>query len=753
MSCNEELLERVGLGYQSLFATQGLVARDHFEEILTALRDRSENLETRKLIAQQLGTWSVCVEASIREGLYREHAARIFDMVAALASLEDDGEDGRDYDGELEIPKRLADTLSTASSMDQTQSLAAEMMPLAYEAALKIVESGRKLGSKTPFVSEGPSISRSETVEALMRIVPYSGTAPHVPTAVPLLVRLIKTGPKQLQDSAKSSLQSMSSTAKENFRGHAGAILELIEAGGNDQLIFLFSSDPELYASDMEGLHARLPAIFRMPFMHASGILLQVAQKNGHVLEPYVPNLMQQLRTDSQMGALILMMLKEVALKCPATIYPLLDEIEPLAMRTNGGDLQFANILGAAGKQSSETADAVLPRLMKVLQNPNIQSYVPATVFMEILNLKELYSSRDVLTPFLELVRSKRGQADTQVQLIEDWYEGLSLKSVNTRIDNLEARIDAMNARIAETCTNFEEVKAYVDQNIADVKDFVGEIVKKLPSPKRLEVVGRIHKTLILHFECVHTGREYPIETKDWSKWLKMGFSLLKCGKLILDVGMGNPLGILKTGVDAVKQIYTAYSSNDDDEFNTYITQPFLTSDEQDQLINKLRDQGFFDKFEYDPQAPGWYLVNPADGTLPAGEAGSVTKVQKKEGASTIKALVGEAVSHFGDDNANAAVEIASTVKEVKRGVAESKSPEATSAGSKTPTRSPMHDVKSPAVAKASATSAARSAPGADAERYETAIYKLEERIQALEKEIADMKAHPPPAGGCCTIA
>lgn len=371
---------------------------------------------------------------------------------------------------------------------------------------------------------------------------------------------------------------------------------------------------------------------------------------------------------------------------------------------------------------------------------------------MEVLNLKEVYSSRDIITPYMELVRSKRSMADTQVQLIEDWYEGLSLKGLNTRIDSLEERIDAMNARVAETCTNFEEVKAYVDQNIADVKDFVGEIVKKLPQPKRLEVVGRMRKTLILHFECVHTGREYPIESKDWNKWLKMGFSLLKAGKAVLDLGMGNPLGIVKTGVDAVQQIYGAYKTNDDDEFNTYITQPFLTSDEQDQLLNKLRDQGFFEKFDYDAQAPGWYLKNPEDGTLPAGEAGSVTKVKSKKGTSSVKDLIGEAVNHFGDENATTAAELASTVQEIKEGAAESKSPAATSAGSKTPTRSPMHEAKTPAKANA-ARGASTAVSGADAERYETAIYKLEERLQALEKEIADMKAHPPAAGGCCTIA
>ena len=81
-----------------------------------------------------------------------------------------------------------------------------------------------------------------------------------------------------------------------------------------------------------------------------------------------------------------------------------------------------------------------------------------------------------------------------------------------------------------------------------------------------------------------------------------MGFALLKCGKAVIDIGTGNPLGLMKTGVDAIQDIYGAFKTQDDDEFNTYITQPFLTSEESDKLINRLRDQGFFEKFAYDAQ-------------------------------------------------------------------------------------------------------------------------------------------------------
>lgn len=238
-----------------------------------------------------------------------------------------------------------------------------------------------------------------------------------------------------------------------------------------------------------------------------------------------------------------------------------------------------------------------------------------------------------------------------------------SLETLTNRVDELDARVKALNTKVSETCHNMADVIAYVDANMADMKDFLADVVKKLPKPKRLEVVGTLRKTLILHFECCHTGYEFPITSAEWSKWLKMGFSLVKAGQAIIDIGMGNPLGILKKGVECVQEIYEAYKTNDDDEFNTYITNPFLTSTEQDQLLEKLRDQGFFDVFAYDAQLAGWYLLNPEkDGKPPSGEAGSVSKVWKKEGYGVTEGLIAAAKGLAGDSDLAQVIDITETV-------------------------------------------------------------------------------------------
>jgi hypothetical protein len=283
---------------------------------------------------------------------------------------------------------------------------------------------------------------------------------------------------------------------------------------------------------------------------------------------------------------------------------------------------------------------------------------------------------------------------------------------------------------------------------VSVVKDFVAEVAKKLPTPRRLEVVGTLRKTFILHFQCVRSGYEYPITSGDWSKWLKIGFSLVKAGQAIIDVGIGNPLGILKKGIDCVSEIYSAYKTHDDDEFNAYITNPFLTSTEQDTLIEKLRAQGFFDKFEYDSQIPGWYLIHPErDGKVPEGEDGGVTHLRSKKGVGVMSHLQDMVASGLNDVGMSDAAETVSTVNMLtdemgtRNAVAES---------------SPVSTVsKSKATTTASRASESKLAiygqPKVDAEeQYATKISELEMRISQLERQIDSINES---RSSCCVVS
>ena len=50
----------------------------------------------------------------------------------------------------------------------------------------------------------------------------------------------------------------------------------------------------------------------------------------------------------------------------------------------------------------------------------------------------------------------------------------------------------------------------------------------------------------------------------------------------------------------------SAYREKDDKDYLAYISQPFLTSEEQDHLVEQLRNAKYFDVFQYDAQEAGW---------------------------------------------------------------------------------------------------------------------------------------------------
>ena len=67
--------------------------------------------------------------------------------------------------------------------------------------------------------------------------------------------------------------------------------------------------------------------------------------------------------------------------------------------------------------------------------------------------------------------------------------------------------------------------------------------------------------------------------------------------------------------VDAVREAYNAYKDKGDRDFLTEFSEPFLTSEQQDNLINQLRDARYFDVFSFDPGTTGWscMMCKPRD--------------------------------------------------------------------------------------------------------------------------------------------
>ncbi|CAJ1424081.1 unnamed protein product [Effrenium voratum] len=164
-----------------------------------------------------------------------------------------------------------------------------------------------------------------------------------------------------------------------------------------------------------------------------------------------------------------------------------------------------------------------------------------------------------------------------------------------------------------------ESLKKYVDDNVSDLKDFIASVAKKLPMPVKFtsEEKYLVKKAILLHFECqapipsrycaLPQKATYTTETQEWARWLKMGLSAAKLGKSVLSA---EAITDLPGVVDQVKGLYSMYKKDDGEDFLTFISEPFLTSSEQDKLLNQLRAAAFFEKFCYDNQSATWLCAN-----------------------------------------------------------------------------------------------------------------------------------------------
>eukprot|EP01034_Spumella_vulgaris_P027260 gene27260-33954_t len=435
----------------------------------------------------------------------------------------------------------------------------------------------------------------------------------------------------------------MSQLNKSNLEHSGKEIMSLILLGGNDDLIMMYLTLPELYTNNPQAVHRNLKLFLKQNFQIYVSLYCAIARMDAAVLVPHFDIFLNQI--GSAMGTMVLMIIDHIAEIDPSLVYKHISTIGTSSANVASGDVYYARIVGkiAFAKVSGEHAvDHAFGLLLALLDKKNVSSDAIEAVLTEISNIMGYLSDRSVLVSAMDKLAKFKSAAEVIYVSIDDYAAGRSLLVLTEKVSALDKKVNALNAKVAQTCTNLSDVIAYVDANMADMKDFLAEVVKKLPTPKRLQIDGTLRKTLILVFECSRTGLEFGITSTEWSKWLKIGFSLVKAGTAVIDLGMGNPLGILKKGVECVQEIYSAYKSEDDEEFNTYITQPFLTSAEQDNLLTKLRDQGFFDKFEYDPQTHGWFLVDPEkDGQVTYGAEALSHKERVADGFSLVQGLVG----------------------------------------------------------------------------------------------------------------
>jgi hypothetical protein len=227
------------------------------------------------------------------------------------------------------------------------------------------------------------------------------------------------------------------------------------------------------------------------------------------------------------------------------------------------------------------------------------------------------------------------------------------------RLKKLEEKVAGMNEEIKQSCNDLASVQQYIDANVAELKEFMAGVTKKLPMPlfvtteKGKGMLGFGKKVVKLWFICPQVLQLYPCrclsfaditvyfctqtgfavatETKEWQQWAKIGFGAVSAGLSAFKViaaadvmglveGVGSAASMLlkakdvitecsdnKTGiVDGIKNMYSSCKSEGEANFDKFVCEPFLTSKEHDALLEQLRKADFFSKMAYDAQSAVW---------------------------------------------------------------------------------------------------------------------------------------------------
>jgi hypothetical protein len=140
---DKDIPDNLGLGYKSLMSTQGKLCAEKFAEVLETIQKDEVSNEVKGVICSQFKSWCAMTAQSLREETLRKYKNTIYDMIYAIASSpDDDAPEGKSYKGKQAYLSDFVDAIGTAKSLDTTQKLAAELVPLSYNCVIKLLDSG-----------------------------------------------------------------------------------------------------------------------------------------------------------------------------------------------------------------------------------------------------------------------------------------------------------------------------------------------------------------------------------------------------------------------------------------------------------------------------------------------------------------------------------------------------------------------------------------------------------------------------------
>lgn len=202
-----------------------------------------------------------------------------------------------------------------------------------------------------------------------------------------------------------------------------------------------------------------------------------------------------------------------------------------------------------------------------------------------------------------------RERDDLQSEIARKVYAQLSqdYQYLNRQLD---WQYRYFNDELRKIVRDMDDLQRYIDDNLDRIKEFTAQIQKKMAMPSRMEMDKKLlglRKEFTLYFTCGRhlEGYKYPegavltINTSEWSKWFRITVSSVKVGYNILRMKAGK----VNEGIKTIKELKNGYNECKTDEFSEFYSlawEPFLISEGRGELVENLRENGFFDIFEYD---------------------------------------------------------------------------------------------------------------------------------------------------------
>lgn len=419
--------------------------------------------------------------------------------------------------------------------------------------------------------------------------------------ALPMLFRLTKSK-GNVRFSAAAPIMQLGMQQPHLLKDYVRDIFAAVKTGFNtltSSLLNLYSYDSDAFVENTDFLLEQ----YRTDVAMKGSILAlfdKMAVNHPELFIDHIGMFIADIMAPGT-GQMVAMLIEKIVKDNPDSVYPFVNQMLQAIQYNEYLLYMIPNILGFIGQTSPERAKEMLKYLNELLDKS--RDATTAAILSEFWNLAEI--DRALLDPYVERIRNYESDAQEYVRdnakRIIDYYERKDIRS-------LASTVEEQNAKIREAVKSTEELKAYIDENIDMLKEFIADIVKKLPIPSKFSTEGKIRKTVKLHFVCGKHGdrclfpedRPFTTETKDWNKWFKIALSGVKLGKSVfMPMKAGDAIG-------AVKNAYEAYKGKDDKDFLAYISEPFLTSEEQDNLVNQLRAAKFFDVFTYDAKTADW---------------------------------------------------------------------------------------------------------------------------------------------------